>query len=78
MTIPIERGIPLPPKRPKAEEIVPELAWMKLGDSIYIPNQPGRRDPPVLGMDVCLYGLENDKEFTTEYDEEGLRVWRTA
>jgi hypothetical protein len=82
MTIPIEKGVPLPVRRPAVEEIVPELAVMDAGDSIFIPDDPTGKTPPILATSVVLYGMRVRKVFETEYQEGskfqdgGLRVWR--
>jgi len=77
MAISIEKGRPLPPARRSAEEIVPELAQMKVGDSIFIPNEAGSGNPPVSGLHVMIYGVRADRQFETRYEDDGLRVWRT-
>lgn len=76
MAIPIEKNVPLPPPRKKAEEIVPELARMEIGDSIFIPNAPHCAYPPIGAMGVSLYGMRTQKVFQHQYDDDGLRVWR--
>jgi len=77
MTIPIEKNVPRPAKRQSAEEMVPELAQMEPGDSIFIPNKPGTGFPPVSSVGVGRYAFESGKSFDAKYEDEGLRVWRT-
>lgn len=78
MTIPIEKGVPRPTNhRLGAEEMAPELARMEAGDSIFIPNKPGSGFPPVSAVSVARYGLHCNKQFDSEYEDDGLRVWRT-
>lgn len=76
MTLHFEKNMPLPPAMKSAEEIVPELAAMKAGESVLIPNLPGKKHPPVLAVSVMVYGFKAEKVFRTEYQDEGLRVWR--
>ena len=76
MAIVIERHRPLPPARKGAEEIVPELAQMEVGDSIFIPNEPGSGNPPVSATWVGIYGMRARKVFQMTYEDDGLRVWR--
>jgi len=76
VAIVIERHRPLPPARKGAEEIVPELAQMEVGDSIFIPNEAGSGNPPVSAISVGLYGIRTQKAFDARYEDDGLRVWR--
>ena len=77
MTIAIEKNFLLSTDKPGAEEIVPELVHMETGDSIHVPNVNNSGFPPVSSVAVYLYGLKNHKEFMAEYDDWGLRIWRT-
>jgi hypothetical protein len=77
MTIRVEKNFLLATDTPGAEEIVPELAHMEPNDSIYIQNVGNSGFPPVSSVSVYRYGLKNNKEFMAEYDDWGLRVWRT-
>lgn len=72
----IEKGVPLPVKKPSAEEIVPELTQMGVLESLFIPNAPGSGYPPVSGVGVAIYAFRSGKHFTSQYEDEGLRVWR--
>jgi hypothetical protein len=76
MAIPMQRAVPRMPVKREAEEIVPELAQMKVGESIFIPNAPGEAYPPVSSTQVAFYGLRTDKLFDAEYTDDGLQVWR--
>jgi len=77
MMIAIEKNFLLSTDKPSAEEIVPELVHMETGDSIHVPNADNSKFPPVSSVAVYLYGLKNNKEFMAEYDDWGLRIWRT-
>jgi hypothetical protein len=77
MAISIEKGRPAPRRRAGAEEIVPELAQMEVGDSIFIPNQTASGNPAVSALGVGIYGVRVDRQFETRYEDDGLRVWRT-
>jgi hypothetical protein len=76
VTIAIEKNVPLPDVKPRAEKVVPELMQMEILDSIYIPNAPNSIFPPISSIDVGLYGLQREKHFYCKYDDEGMRVWR--
>lgn len=76
MTIPIEKNVPLPEPEDGAGIIVPELELMVPGDSIFIPNETGKKFPPVLAVQVSTYGILTQKLFKTKYEDNGLRVWR--
>ena len=77
MGTPIERGVPKPQPKRKVEEIVPELAQIEVGESIFIPNETNQVYPPVSSTAVMIYGLRAKKRFDAEYTDDGLRVWRT-
>jgi hypothetical protein len=77
MTKLIEKNALLLADKPSAEEIVPELIKIETGDSIFIPNVDNSGFPPVSSIAVYKYGLKSGKEFMAEYDDWGLRVWRT-
>ena len=74
--MPTEKGVPLPAKKRGAEELAPELAQMEVLDSIFIPNLRGSGYPPVSGVGVAMYAFRSGKHFTSQYEDEGLRVWR--
>jgi hypothetical protein len=93
MAIAIEKNVPLPQaywnvpkmpprpyrlKLPSAAEIVPELTSMQTGESIYIPNSRHMAFPPVGAVRVQEYGLDTGRHFFCMYDDDGMRVWRTA
>lgn len=80
---PIEKGI----RRPPTDTVefdpywgiavaIPELAEMEVGDSIYIPNAPGRSYPPVGAVRIHAYGNEVLRKYMCRYDDKGMRVWR--
>jgi hypothetical protein len=76
VTIAIEKNVPLPETRWKAETVVPELVRMEILDSIYIPNAPDSVFPPISNIEIGLYGLRTEKHFYCKYDDWGMRVWR--
>ena len=76
MTLPIETGIPMPPRGPLAEEKVPELALLKVGESIFIPNRETGGNPKLMAVEVALYGIRVHRRFEQHYEDEGLRVSR--
>lgn len=89
MAIPIEKNVPYPgrpgPQRelsvsftPSAADVVPELARMQPGDSIYIPNTKNAAFPPVGAVRVHAYGTQTGRKFACQYDDEGMRVWRVS
>lgn len=70
----IERGIPIPEdKPPSAEDFIPELPQMEVGDSVLVKNFPARGF--IL---LAMWGIRNNRMH--KWQDEGacdVRVWRT-
>lgn len=64
------------PRRPNAEEVVPELALMAIDDVLFIPNARGSGNPPIGATSVAVYGHRTGRGFDLQYENEGLRVRR--
>lgn len=67
----IEKGIPMPDRRPKYP-----LQEMEVGDSFELSDEA---DPRKLRGSVYQYGRRYGRDFSViKTGEESYRVWRTA
>jgi len=73
MTVPINKGVPIPEKRRRFADDYP---WedMGVGDSIFIPFR-GKSRPQVSVVQKRL-GVKFTTRRLTEDDVLGLRIWR--
>jgi len=71
-TIPIERGIPIPPK--KTTETKYPWRDMAVGDSFTIPLAAFGN----VRVAAFRFGKKNGMRFCSRKDGDQVRVWRTA
>lgn len=72
MTIKIEKGVPLIPKR--FESHVYPFREMEIGDSFQLPAEEARR----LRGAANVFSKRHKVKFSVRMVSGGVRVWRTA
>lgn len=73
MTYEIEKGIPLPDKKPRGTYPFRQMA---IHDSVFIPGKEPKQAPTMLRY-VRKDGMDFVYERAEKNGESGLRFWRT-
>lgn len=72
MTFPVDKGVPLPPRRRKYGEIVDTLRLLEPGDSFQIAFSKAIRNEVFKAARALRIEVT-----TRQLPQESLRVWRT-
>lgn len=70
----IEDGIPIPPKRRRADGLTSVLRQMEVGQSTFVVTEKTGRVRSV----AVFVAHGTGRTFTTRTFEGGVRIWRTA